>query len=336
MERTSLLARLDAELGGGPGSWTNLVIVRNTGPIRAANPLPGDRMSNRGFNALLIGTMGLPTHYLKVRPTVHDGFEREVQVHMAMVAHPDGRRLAPPAQTFVLGPMRVLVQDYIQGYRFDGVLKEKSRGAAWREPVGAFLAHSAEFWTILEDILAPGTPTDQESRTLARVGETFTVLSGLGLRKSAASRLEGRIGDLILPSRPQHGDFWPRNILELAGGWRILDFESCGEIDLPLYDFFHLVRGALGFAVGWEPGVWLARWAAGGSQRDRFWEAQRRLTERFSVAQIEGTLVCYLSDFCVRLFRRGLSRDALTPWLRELEFLVDGLNEGLVRKAVAG
>ena len=73
--------------------------------------------------------------------------------------------------------------------------------------------------------------------------EDLDLLASLGLDAVAARELSARLDAVDLPVSPQHGDFWPRNVLKPASGWRVLDFESCGEEATPLYDVFHFIRG---------------------------------------------------------------------------------------------
>jgi Ser/Thr protein kinase RdoA (MazF antagonist) len=48
----------------------------------------------------------------------------------------------------------------------------------------------------------------------------------------------------------QHGDLWPRNILSHEGHWWLLDFDTFGRTQAPLYDAFHLVRSCWALRQG--------------------------------------------------------------------------------------
>ena len=56
-----------------------------------------------------------------------------------------------------------------------------------------------------------------------------------------------------LPWLPQHGDLYGGNILVAGRSWRILDWESFGQIDLPLYD---VLSFWLSLANGVPPPQW--------------------------------------------------------------------------------
>jgi hypothetical protein len=329
------LARLDDELHREPHSWADLIMLRNTGPVLSGNPLPGDRISNRGFNAVRIGKDGSPSHYLKIRPHDHDRFQREAEVHCALSTHSAGRRWAPLAETFVDGPIRILAIEFLEGERFDVLLKARGRTAAWHRLVGSLLDESWDLWTVLEEVLGTGEkPT--RSLTLDTSGESIHVLRELGLDVTLLRQLEERVQDLALSSVPQHGDLWPSNILRTDASWWVLDFETCGDVDLPFYDLFHLMRGAASFATDWAPGAWLRRWAEDGVRQSSLRRAVHRQAQSLTPRELEGALVCYLVDFPVRLFRRGATPGRLAPWLRELEVLPGALDEGLLEKAVWG
>jgi hypothetical protein len=45
-----------------------------------------------------------------------------------------------------------------------------------------------------------------------------------------------------VPSHPQHGDLWPGNIIQDEHGrWCVIDYETFGQVEFPLYDAYHLV-----------------------------------------------------------------------------------------------
>jgi hypothetical protein len=47
----------------------------------------------------------------------------------------------------------------------------------------------------------------------------------------------------IVRAVPQHGDFWPENVLRTeTGGWCILDLDGFGDVTVPLYDVLHFIR----------------------------------------------------------------------------------------------
>ncbi len=67
------------------------------------------------------------------------------------------------------------------------------------------------------------------------------------------------IGSIRLPVVPQHGDFFSGNLLLHRKQWHIVDWESFGFIDLPLYDvltfFLSLLQTGEGDAEAWSPSL---------------------------------------------------------------------------------
>ena len=162
----------------------------------------------------------------------------------------------------------------------------------------------------------------------------LALLESLGLDATASSQLAHRIGAAELQAWPQHGDFWPRNVLEAAGGWRVLDFETCGEVVMPLYDVFHMIRGC-GEAASGGKGNWIELWAAAGAAARPLSETVQRLSRGLDATAIEAALVAYLVEFAARLHRRGISRERTAVRLQELNALPGLLERGVVRQILA-
>ena len=81
------------------------------------------------------------------------------------------------------------------------------------------------------------TPLD----TLAAFGSDATVTTG-------CAELRARVPVSwidSLPVIPQHGDLFPGNMLSDRGHWRVLDWESFGNIDLPFYDLLTVLVSLL-------------------------------------------------------------------------------------------
>jgi hypothetical protein len=80
--------------------------------------------------------------------------------------------------------------------------------------------------------------------SLTRECEESTAYLGqvTGLRRRLATLGLVLEGIDPVPSCPQHGDLWSRNVIMDRGGWRIIDLELFGDTMVPLYDVFHLLR----------------------------------------------------------------------------------------------
>lgn len=328
-----LLSRLDEELGGGPRSWSDLILLKNRGPLRSAHALHGDRLSTRGCNALLLGPDGRPGHYLKVRSATNKGFKREIAAHTQLRNDAEVGHMVPSAKTFLHGPMRVLASDFLQGQSLDAILRREGKGGGWSRPVGDVLEASRPLWQALSRLSGAGDGLNG-SATLQLAEEDLATLRQAGLSRQTSEVLVERMSRGRLPSVPQHGDFWPRNLLRVGESWRILDFESCGEVDLPLFDLFHLIRGSWGLVGELKPGAWIEHWADVDGRADSLGAFAGRYLSRMEMSQIESALVGYLVSLTTRLIRRGLSPKVIGPNLEEIERLPEILERGVFSRVV--
>jgi hypothetical protein len=302
-------------------------VVRNVGPLSAPSPLAGDNISNRGLNVILCAPGAGASHFLKIRPASHAGFQREVHWTLHFAGHPETRTLVPTAVTFVEGPARVLAESYLEGTALDVSIRSGKR-SAWLEVAGAAIA----LLKPIASALAGQTPADERGLAhLASLKRDLQLLCAVGLDPMAARALEACVEQARLPPVLQHGDFWPRNLLATQEGWKLIDFENVGEILLPLYDAFHMIRGC-GEAAGETHGRWLESWASAGEAARPLTAAFRRVARELGRAEVEAALVAYLVDFAARLHRRGVSRERTASRLQELARVPSLLRAGLVQQ----
>jgi hypothetical protein len=302
--------------------------VRNVGPLKTTKPIAGDNISNRGFNAIVFGAEGGATHFLKVRPVAHNSFAREATVTVELAAQPRLADLVPVSRTFLAGPARVLAQDYVQGTALDVVLRGRVR-PAWHRLAAEVLRSTAG----LRETIEGGPMAGRGAGGAEGLRANFELLAGLGVDAVALRELARRVESADLPLRPQHGDFWPRNVLQVADGWRVLDYESCGEPATPLYDVFHFVRGCADAAAGGGQ-AWLPYWASAGRAASALAEEVRRAAGSLDQAGIEAALVAYQVSFVATLHRRGIAPDRIAGRLRELSELPGLLEQGVLVRAV--
>ncbi len=303
-------------------------MVRNVGPLQTAAPLEGDNISNRGLNAIVFKTAGGATHFLKVRPLAHANFAREAAVAVSLATQPRLANLVPASQSFVAGPARVLAQEFIEGTALDVVLRGRSR-RAWHELAAEVLRSTNVLRVAIGELLLAAAGTNGS----AVLRSDLELLAGLGVNAAALRKLAARAAGADLPLRPQHGDFWPRNVLEAADGWRVLDYESCGQLATPLFDVFHFVRGCADTASGGRRS-WLADWANAGRAARPLADEVRRAAGSLNQTGIEAALVAYQVTFVATLYRRGIARDRIEGRLRELAELPALLEAGAMARAL--
>lgn len=326
----ALLAGIDTALGGGPRHWSDVIVVRNVGPLLTAAPLDGDVISNRGFNAVLCTAAGRPAHFLKLRPIHHRPFEREAAVTQLLASRPATAGLVPASRSFTVGPTRLLAQQFIAGRSLDLLIRTRRRGN-WQPVAAQVLREAAPLWGGIADVAAamgfvpPGLRVD-----VAALLTDLDQLASHGVAAAEMGSLGARLQSAQLVPVPQHGDFWPRNLLVVNGGWRVLDFECCGDVMLPLYDVLHFLRGCVESANGSQISSsesWLGAIGQSSVLRDEFRRAVGSLQEE----AVEAALIAYLVDFAARLHRRGIAPERIQGRRRELEGLPAALEGGVVR-----
>lgn len=327
MNQPLFLDRIDAELGGDPRRWSDVVLVRNVGPLLTTAPLAGDRISNRGFNAIVFAPNGGPTHFLKVRPVTHDGFAREASVTVQLSADPRLATLVPSSCTFIAGPARVLALEFIEGTALDVLIRARS-AQAWHQLAADVLRSTTPLREVISEISIEADAADMSATSLKA---DLDLLAALGLDTRGAGELAARLAGVRLPARSQHGDFWPRNVLSAAGGWRVLDFETCGEAATPLYDVFHFVRGCAE-AAGGGRGDWIDRWSKAGPAARPLAEEVRSAARGLEAEVVEGALVAYKVKFTATLHRRGIARERIAVHLQELAALPGQIEQGVIRR----
>lgn len=326
----TLLAGIDTALGGGPRRWSDVIIVRNVGPLLTDAPLDGDFISNRGFNAMLCTAAGPPAHFLKLRPIHHRLFEREAAVTELMASRPATTGLVPASRSFTVGPARVLAQQFIAGRSLDLLIRTRHR-SNWQPVAAQMLREAAPLWDGIADAAAAiGFAPSVSQVDTAALLEDLDQLASQGVAAAAIDSLRARLRSARLAPVPQHGDFWPRNILVVGGSWRVLDFECCGDVVLPLYDVLHFLRGCVEAAndnqiSSTEP--WLGAIGRSPVLRDAF----RRAVGNLTGETVEAALIAYLVDFAARLHRRGIAPERIAGRRRELETLPAALAGGAVR-----
>jgi hypothetical protein len=319
---TSLLARINKELAGERRGWSDVIVVKNVGPLVTARPLQGDAISNRGFNVFLLDGRGLPSHFAKIRPADYEGFRREAELTVSLSRNEASRRLVPNAKTFVEISARILLEDYIDGVMLEAELR--SMGASqWCRAAADVLVELIPIWDALAATVH-GFPRVVDSRPVL---DDLRLLESLGLDVAVARRFARRMTSVRLVGRPQHGDLWPINVMRTNDGWRVIDFESCGLISIPLYDVFHLVRGC-GQSAGGGIGDWFEQWQAAGKKAQRLNAAVRRIATDMNNDEISAAMVTYLVDFTARLYRRGVSRERTAARMREIKRLDEWLAQG--------
>lgn len=327
-----LLAAIDAHVPGGPRRWSDVMVMMNRGPTHDPRALAGNVPSNRGFNGVLFSGGRRPSHFLKVRSATYEGFAREARTTRRVANHEACGHLVPEVMTFVAHPMRALALVYVRGPDLTQVLKGLDPEACLAT-VSEVLEATSPLWQFAAELTA-----DITDRAGADLEADLTCLNGLGLETRVAEVLRDRLGQSPLPAIPQHGDFWPRNLLRGPTGWRILDFETFGTIRQPLYDVLQLLRGTAGplrpgGGLGWLP-RWCEALEAGGDAAGRLRRALAPHVDGLTADQVDAAAARYLVTLTVQQHAKG--DPGATRWLlQQMHELPALLDRGLVGRTLA-
>lgn len=297
------------------------LILNNLARLPPTRNQPGDHVWNRGFDLLLVDRSHRPRYFCKCRPSGDAHFRRAAELHAALSQDPELASSLLP--TTVVSDSLVLaeVTEYCAGPTFARFLARRGL-TVWHEAI----QHILEIATFVSMRATLTLPHDLAPRNRAHTQETVEQRITL-LEEAAASRdaidgaleLLGRGGDapLIL----QHGDLWPPNLLaHRDGGWRLVDFEAFGRVQVPLFDVFHLLRTSTEtFRHPTEPWVhWLFREEpAPARARDLIlsYARQHRLTR----GQTLAAFAYYSMELPAQLIARGGPATDWQPYIEDLE-----------------
>jgi hypothetical protein len=245
---TSRLHRLLESLQSDPDpglrrAWDQTLIFKNVGGIPAVGRPRGDFPWNRGFDLFCLDARGRPTHFCKCRERENELARVETELLEKICAEPDLAGLVPATRGLTEGGLQVQVSAYLEHQPYSEVLTRWPE-ADWLESMQAIL-EGAHRISARADGLRPG---------LAAGGPTFALdvaaaesLDYLKAQRLLTPEVCGQLTALFgacgrMRRWPQHGDLWHGNVLVVEGAYRIVDFETYGRVQVPLFDAFHLLR----------------------------------------------------------------------------------------------
>jgi phosphotransferase family enzyme len=323
-ELRDLLAQAGYEHAARPGfRWHQVIVHRNIASVPPLRHAPGTALWNHGFNLILLGETGAPSHYAKCRSTsVRETHEATVLTILS--ADPALADIVPSFRSASSATLTVQVSQFIGDRSWDA---DSIRGdlTQWTRAVRGILEtvrrlaeraivllpdHADRSMMRLEDALTPHLTT---LRTAGLPNESLDVLA-------TAAEMAPEV-----PKRPQHGDLWPANLIQRAdGGWWVLDFEIYGRIGVPLHDVFHLVRTS---ALPDGDGTWVRQLAGAGEWARAQQQIMREAVVESGVpaAAITGLVIYYFAEMTARLYRYGTPRSFWEPYLAEIRDAVQHL-----------
>lgn len=325
-----LIAACGVPIPRDDSAWRKVLLMHNLGAIPGGE-LEGDHVGNRGFNVLIVDDAGMPAYFCKWRPT-RPGSSPRVSLAERLSRVPELASVLPKTWSIRTNDVDGEVTRYVTGVLLDVRLRSMKPidlhaalvdilHAAGRVSAGAMR---------LEPSLLAGSPN---IRLRDAGGWTLSALAEAGLANETLSVVERALERAgWVPRVPQHGDLWPRNVLDAGGRWLILDLEFYGRIQVPLYDAFHLVRTSWDARPRWRAAgpAWTDELRAPGPEGVAYKKILINAvrTSGLSRTQAGGALVYYIVDIAARLHRRRIPSDDVMPYLLEVRRMADWLAAG--------
>jgi hypothetical protein len=337
----SLLEQAGFDASDG-GFWQRVIMMDNRVLLPAKRLEEGDLMKLHGFNALILDRNGVPTHFCKCRPPTKDWI-RQTEFCTRMSMEPALRHVLPPARAVGSTDLHMAISAYVPGRAFEPRVP-------WMR-TGKLEVAIQEILRLMETIALHGVIVDPEvfgGQThidlAAEAAWAFdTIPSSLFASGHAAVLRDAILAAGRMRRMLQHGDLWPRNILRYDGHWWLLDFDTFGQIQVPLYDVFHMVRSC------WvlRQGRGVTRWTLGRARAQNpspSWVQDLRSSSTMEMGQTTlawarnrqgltnveaiGALAFYLIDTVARMCRRQHPMQYVEPYLSDLGVLAECLGAG--------
>ena len=231
---------IDADPEGLDTSSCRAAMVRNLGRIPPLETPGAEYHAQRGFDIILFDG-SRPVRYCKVRPEQNEELAVENRVLTLLSGRDDTRSSIPASGGVLVDGVRVQVSEFFHGTSLLEIL-DGAEPDAWSKQVGEVLQLSER----LNAAAAIEMGLQASELSLAeRVEEWMDGATEVGLGSEEVELISQTLGPVRLNSVAQHGDMWGANVLLRDEGWLVFDYELFGQVDVPLYDSFHLIRTSM-------------------------------------------------------------------------------------------
>lgn len=334
----SKLLRVLRSAGAEPSAlknlgWQQVILTQNEDAIPGC--ADGSRNSNsRGFNLVLLGRDGLPSHYCKCRPEHDPVLQRETRILKQLWHDPTLRDAIPEAKGAAGEGIQIQLALYTDGVPYSQLIPRLGLGA-WERSVVEISAVAQRVSRGAIDLPGDGAPGPAAPIDLhAAAAEPLDRLREGGLDPDAA-RLLAAILRAAAPvnASPQHGDLWPPNIVRERTGWRLLDFEFFGVVRAPLYDICHLLQTSSAYRAGRSDGHGdpMLGLVAGDRPEGRVIRDVLGLAAKadgLRPAQVAGVVVFYIVDIAARISGRSGPPEHVRPLLHRVRHVAELVRQG--------
>ena len=270
-------------------SWERLLLVRNRILARSES-LGGSRGQDRpdevrpGFDLLLLDSRGRRTHYCKFRHSGCESLLHESDVIEMLRCDPAVRDFVPELKAGPHGSWMVQISKFLDGPTLRDLLQNWSLRKRERAIVEVLeISHGLSETSARLSSKFPRHDIDLASEAT----ESAKLLMRLTDKADGIRKMCAMLDHVpAVPSRPQHGDLWPQNIIWCNGSWRVLDFELFGHSMVPLYDVFHLLRTSYELAP--NANLWVNQLMCDSDEGDSSRRIIRAFTDRLGLSPTQG------------------------------------------------
>ncbi|MDT8369752.1 MAG: hypothetical protein RQ745_11130 [Longimicrobiales bacterium] len=276
----------------GPIRSDEIVMLHNNAPVPTGLiDSPWARWP-WGFNFIVLHR-GRARWFCKCRAASDPGLRREADVAERLGSVRTASIRVPAVRYVTSGRFALQVAEFLDGVPLDRRISGRDPRKL-RARVDLVLSGLAELLTgYLRDLSSPGGEVVVEDDAAPTLQSVITRLAldtdSRDALKDALSRA-GRVR-----ATPQHSDLWTSNVLEVHGVPWVIDFETFGDVRVPLYDDLTLVSSTLDQWLGEDPGVPHSLFREGPVVRD-FIDllAARAAKAGLDPGQLDGILVFQL------------------------------------------
>jgi len=338
-ELRRLLVEAGYALAGSRDAEGRILVINNQGSIPPSRDVPRD-FAQKGFKLLLLGENGKPTHFARCGATDDHALAREGEILERLCRVPSLERTVPHTRTARSSMLQVQLNAYIAGRLYQQSFGRRSP-RRWQEEVAEIMEvrwHVSTQAAATMPKLLVGGPlvrlVDEAGPQLAKLRE-----SGVASRDIVA--VEQALADGgELPRVLQHGDLWPGNVIRAGGSWWLIDFAEFAQVQVPMYDLFHMLQYNPGRTRADTRHAWFT--FGEGAIQDQWTAASRAIVHGhakkrgYQPSQVGAALVHYLVHISAYRLREGVLRQYGEMYVKELSRVAGELRRGASLGSLVG
>jgi hypothetical protein len=221
--------------------WDRAILIRNYGSVPEPAGVPVDS-ANRGFRLVLLGDDGKATHFARCDTAANPQFKRECAILVGLQSVQALAGSIPRIRTAAAGALRVQVMPFVSSPSFTGLISPFGP-QRWLRHTREILDLTRQVGIEVDRLLAKEKALSSKVSVQDEVGRDLPRLEAFGIPAASLHAIVDALREMRpLPRELQHGDMWPDNVLRRPGGWQLIDFAEFGDVNVPLYDMWHMIR----------------------------------------------------------------------------------------------